>query len=119
MVCQKEWAVQICYKRKKRTSSRVYYAMLIYLSIEIIYILLHPSKAARHEVECFRLRRRQEHKANFNFNIFSTQECLRNFRLKPNDMKVLLPIFHFPGRTVRRDYVCNKVTASSIFLRRI
>lgn len=119
MVSQKEWAVKKCHAKKRRSCSRPRYGILLDLPVEMLYLLRKRSRHSRREICCHILRRRHVFEIRFNFNSFSTEECLKQFRFKPKDMNRILSIFAFDGRTGRRGYVCSDITAACIILRRL
>lgn len=119
MVGQREWAWNLCLRRKKKSQRRLRYSVLLDMPIEVSYLLLKKVRKARQEIERFMQRRRHVAETSFNFNIFSTLDCLRLFRFRPNDMGHVISFISFPGRTVRRGYVCSEITAACILLRRI
>lgn len=108
-----------CATRKRRFKSSWRFSVIMDLPLEISYHFWKTYRRFEIEVKCHLLRRRYVQQVIFNFNSFSTQECLRQFQFRPEDMKHILPIFNYHGRTGRRGYVCSEITAACILLRRI
>lgn len=74
---------------------------------------------SRKEIYCQMLRSMHVHETYFNFNSFSTKECLIQFQFEPEDMKRILNIFDWTGETSLRGYVCSDIIAAGILLRQI
>lgn len=119
MVSQRQWAISKCRKKKVDSSVRVRRAIVLDIPIELICLLRNKTKRARREIKCFMIGRRHVFESSFNYIVFSTQDSLRQFRFIPQDMGKIINLFSFEGKTVRRGYVCNDITAACILLSRI
>lgn len=53
----------------------------------------------------------------FNINAFSTEECSKNFRFRPNELGLLSTLMNFTGHIIRQRYACNHVVAAYLVLK--
>lgn len=85
----------------------------------VIYCILSNKKKKRSDLRHWRRRQRQVKAVYFNINIFSTEESLRLFHFRPEELKQVCSIVSFSGITKRRRYRCDPLIESCVMIRRL
>lgn len=81
--------------------------------------LIKKVRRAKKDIKCLLWRRQHLQTSNFNFNRFSTLECLRHFRFRPNEIGIISGLVQFSGVTKEKKYTCDPFIATCIMLKRI
>jgi len=74
---------------------------------------------ALQEIKMIRTRSMRISSHVFNVNGYSTEQCLRDFRFRPQELPKITDIINWSGTTTRNRYVVSPMTATCILLRRL
>ena len=108
--------------RKRIRKRRLNFMLAIELELGplIIYRFYRKLKSVKHDMKMIKLRKRNISTTTFNVNIYSDEQSLKHFRFRCSEIRTVADIIGFTvGKTARRQYYCNEVTAACIVLRRL
>jgi hypothetical protein len=117
---QTDFGPRIVAKRALTSKLHFEIAILQAQPTEILSILGQRALRTLRDRDCQSLRTRHIASSNFNFNSYSDQSCLRDFRFCRKDVPRLVDVIGWvSGRTRRNRYKCEPLVAICILLRRL
>lgn len=77
-------------------------------------------KKVKYDLHKMKARKRYISTTTFNLNIFSEEQSLKEFRFRTTEIGTVADLIGFTiGKTTRKNYFCNDITAACIVLRRL
>lgn len=96
--------------------SKSHASVLLYLSLDVAQIATRKANEEYHNIVRMRIRSEEIRAAQFNLNAISDYECLARYWFKRTDVGIISDMINFDEVTARNGYICERLTATCIFL---
>ena len=117
---QTDYTISKTKVRIDKYSNMLRLAIIVRADVAILIRLQRKCRKCKEDL--LKLKERKQHmkSINFNLNAYSNEECLKQFRFFPAEIKKVSDIIGFSGGcTARSRYACDQLTPCCIILRRL
>jgi len=117
---QKDFQIGQAKRRQKKRKRLLQAVLALDADDELILRARNRYRQAHSDVRRIQQRSRHVSSSTFNYNIFSEEESLRNFRFRARELNQVVVLCGWTsGKTKRSRYRCNPFTATCIVLRKL